>query len=373
MYQRTCHWSTIDLIYQLTSISIHESSSNVLQTPTNRTILDERLAFLLKDMTPFQISQIMRHYPGSTVSSLPLLLQRCQTEKAWLYDNTTAAEYHSLLCATLVAFAKALSELSDAIQQESDTENIRKQVAMRAAFLNTVVLSTAFMQHTQYLADLNVLQKPIQECHGIVTIFAEANNITIWQKIANDKEPDDDDDSEEFPLPKGPKLRIHHLRSWIKLLVEHLTAARILQHHCSKLGAGGAINIDVVVIQPPARPSHPKVNWEDMKTLITKLNDDSSTSPHSADWVDYTTAIPKLEEYAEHAKGTSKSLRDLRNLIVKKQSITLHAKYHCEMLLLALFKFPDRSMEAIGNVLQVCRMFYVLIGGFSDSFHPAVG
>jgi hypothetical protein len=154
MRQRICHWATMSIIYQLTMISIDEGLSN-LPPPTAqpRTVLDENLANLLKTMHPSHITQIMKHYSESNISSIPFLLQNCREENKALYDNTTAAEYHCLLCASLLAFAKALSDLWTAVDQKSDTTTIRNAVRAYAAFLNTMVCSTAFAQHTQFLAE----------------------------------------------------------------------------------------------------------------------------------------------------------------------------------------------------------------------------
>jgi hypothetical protein len=233
-----------------------------------------------------------------------------------------------------------------------------------AAFLNTVVHSTAFMQHSQYLAERDILVTPDDGRRSIAATFAAENTITLAHEPQNgahvkQPEPEDNDEDEEFPVPTGSKLKMDHIRSWIKILVEHFTAARMLQHHCSKLEKNDVVNISVIVIQGPCRASHPKVNWEGMKDLITKLNNDTSMSGRS----DLKKAIQKLEDYVQHVpddKGISKSQKDLRRLIIDKQSITLYAKYHCETLLLALIKFPDATITAIHDVLNVCPMFYVL-------------
>jgi hypothetical protein len=187
-----------------------------------------------------------------------------------------------------------------------------------------------------------------------VARFAKQNTIVLTQE---EKDGANVEDENELPLPTGSLLKEDNIRSWIKLLVEHFTASRILQHHCTRLEPGNVVNINVVTIKGPDQRDHPKVTWQDMKKVLTNVTDHQSSTWDDSERqaIKPEEVIQKLEQIANHAStdpDVSKSMKDLRCLINNKP-LTLYAKLHCETLLLALIKFPDASIANILDVLKV--------------------
>jgi hypothetical protein len=375
MHRRISHWATIDLICQLVQIDVSGSLADLPPPPTHmRTSLDERLAHLLRTMEPSEISAVMKHYPGGNLSSIAKLKQNSGEKDKVLYDRTTASDYHCLLCATLIAFAQALSKLSEATTSNSSAiQDYAKGVVTYAALLTTVVFSTAFEQHSQFLAMRGLLNAPKDEYRSPAGRFAKENGIVIMPEPRTrtqvDTEPRDQD--EEDPLDDEhellhhtvPLLDVYSIRSRIRVLIEHFTAGRILQHHCSKLQQNDIVNITVVVVEGP--PQNLKASWEDMKKIITDLEDHRSSMLDSDQPAfELAKAIERLEEVAKNVSDDdSKAMRDLRRLITLEKPLTLNDKLHCEAILLSFIKYPDNATPDIRDLLKVLRS-YLFIHSF---------
>ena len=161
---------------KLAFIKHHASCSNAFSKLNDRLLLDEMDAFFYNNETMIQF--LMSSYPSSLPRFMALevkyLRARLRKEKQLkegmtlydeegmtLYDGTTCFEFHQLLIAAFVAFAKKLSQLNKTPQTEPVVwATLFTSIFCFASFIWGLTESHAIWVHLAILEKVQLLHLP---------------------------------------------------------------------------------------------------------------------------------------------------------------------------------------------------------------------
>jgi hypothetical protein len=173
MSKRVRQWSFIGVLYHLHAVpdehvqlafDQYHVKDLVLpaETPTSVNILGR---YLSPEVIPF----IIDNYPGGRESmSLSTLSAKLSAREVNIYDGTTCVEFHKLLIATLIGYAKSLR----IVDPQTKAVHAVTAVYGYALLLWELTKSGAFRHHMALLADAKLLNLPRYDDLGAYLSFA---------------------------------------------------------------------------------------------------------------------------------------------------------------------------------------------------------
>jgi hypothetical protein len=355
MYKRACHWSVMSFIEGISDIK-EDTWNNVPSGIFQSGVVDKALARMLATVNHANFDKILSHLPLSIgTRTIDALLSRCKNIDGVLYDQETFLEFHSLFVATFVAYAEALTNLRRQCREkpvEVHDSSIRNILA-HALMLFKIVTGPAFCRHLSALKVIGGLRMPDFSCRFAAETFAKSLGIKICMPTWRERQGEPTIGSEgEQSDAKEIYEQFDHLdeetaRSWMKSLVDHFIAGRILQQYCSSpLGSLHEVRIDVVLISGP-----------DLRVAMT-LGTVSSTIK------DLLSPEPDFDAEAA-IKIISNIYQDVNHPHHKLVQSVFNSRelgtVHCEMALAALILFMDETSgdnEKLLEVLKVTAIVY---------------
>ena len=298
--RRMCHWAMISFVHTLFSLDEATcqaiSSTKAESPPLSTSPADFRLAKLLTSLTSNSLDSVMEIVQDNQNlrGSIPKLLSKCKNVEDKLYDDTTAMEFHRLFMAVLLTYAHTLSFLHFASQsQQKDIDAVVKSVVGCVQLLSRIISSDAFTTYLETLDKHNLLsildegrreaaaivgqQHKIDVIHGWGykphTKGEETKEETEVNVMEMDKELSEEDEVYQITCQAMNKRHLSWdvARTWIRSLIDHFTAARILQHYRSSLPVEPQhdMRITMVIIQGP--DSNLRMTWDNLASTIRDL------------------------------------------------------------------------------------------------------
>lgn len=388
------HWAAVGLLFHMSQIELSPGSAHYPPSPYDS---DKSLAYRLKALADNPSSyHFLRDDHIDVTSSpddesempfpFPLLLSASNTTPPIVYTNATFQEFHCLLIKTLLAYAKGLQVM------QNNSGDMSKRIGIMfsiSRLLNTIVYSNAFKSHINFLNRESLLRLPTFDQFPAYCTFADKSSIYINGKErgkaqAGDTEKDDvgndnagDDDGDEFQIPLFilPLHRGGIARSWIKLLVKHFAAKRILEDYCQRMKESpDPVQISVLAVP---HKSHDMPSWVHLQSIIKDL---LSNKPEAPDNSAPTSLAPDEEQISDNEQPsgdgiasnnlkneeviafiesrflsespTNKMFRKFHDIITGKKVLIQHS-IHCEA---ALAAFASGNQETGGEDLRVTAL-----------------
>ena len=414
--RRMCHWAMISLVHSLFYLdepTTQAISSTKVESPQlSASSADFRLAKLLSNLSPNSLNPVMetvRDNP-SLRKSIPNLLSKYKNTADKLYDHTTAIEFHSLFMAVLVTYARTLSLLQSASQSQASQsqasqsqasqiqiERIIKSLVGCVRLLSRIISSDAFSTYLETLGRHNLLSIPDERRREAATLFGKQNKIEVihgWGYKPNteanltemdkelDKELSEEDELYQITRQEISKRQLvwDVSRTWIKSLIDHFTAARILQHYRSSLPVDPDydMKIKIVIIQGP--DSNLRMTWDNLASTIKDLVDKPYILPACSksyrETFDPEHIITMLQEHVVNACDSPQLVDSDRipNAIKLFHSLVMNPSrqrpfggtVHCEAALAAVLKYmmdkgPD---DVVGDGATLQTLLGVSIAAY---------
>ena len=319
----------------------------------------------------------MDHLPESVgPRSIENLLLKCKNSDTvfneGLYDQDTAAEFHRLFIATFIAYASALSKVKSVLSKvkgalkntSGDKLKDSLQTVLHYGLLFVrIVSSTALKDHLTVLEANQLLAMPTSMDFPLAKQFAGDHGIIIVNKQmwtnevdGHDEDDDDDDDEREFFDKSQTTLDGKAAQSWIKSLVDHFIAARIIQHHCGSLPAGDLFDAKfvVVAVEAPNPELHHIATWKGMCSAIRNLSDLDET-------FDAERAIQILKDISESPVGKHEVSAVDKYGSLCRSTMKFRGRVHCECGLVAIIRYLHLNMRNIEERDKVIELLKVSI------------
>jgi hypothetical protein len=336
------------------------------------------------------VEDVMSQYPEASAGKLAKLRAafrevfgpqpRKGNERGSAYNGETSIEFHELLIAALLGYGKALMALLSATEPTFKRRQASR-VLMFARLLWSISTSRMLHYHLKALGNIGALTVPIAEQEPYYYRFT--NFFTILPD-GDDDPREDVDFLQEKDLDendgagagggignwegneKGQSPRQNTALSpiasaykkCIRRLVSHFASAKSLGKHAAHF-RDVDINICLLAVDRPK--GHLMENWE---LTIKRLFPESAPAAPSTDPdIRAYTAKDAIASFTARIKNShfpqkspqAQTLDRFRTYVTKKEkyvqglsrhppSISFVGPPHCETLLVALTKYPDRAI-----------------------------
>jgi hypothetical protein len=171
--------------------------------------------------------------------------------------------------------------------------------------------------------------------HGITLVSKQR-----WANEADGGGDDDDDPEGEFFDKSRTTLDGKITQSWMKSLVDHFIATRILQHHCGSLPADDKYDAKfvVVAVEGPNPKLHHAASWKGMCSVIQDLSESDNT-------FDADRAITILQDISKSPLGVNEESAVRMYGDLSRGTMRCHGRVHCECGLAAIVRYIHQIMD----------------------------